>query len=32
MRERVELLGGRFDLRTEGGLTVRAEFPRTESA
>jgi len=32
MRERVELLGGRFGVRTQGGFTVRAEFPRKEPA
>ncbi|QEO10235.1 sensor histidine kinase [Protaetiibacter larvae] len=28
MRERAELLGGRFELGTDGGFTVRAELPR----
>jgi signal transduction histidine kinase len=28
MRERVELLGGRFEVRDADGFTVRAEFPR----
>lgn len=32
MRERVELLGGRFDVRSDAGFTVRAEFPRKDDA
>lgn len=32
MRERVELLGGRFDVTRDGGFSVRAEFPRREAS
>lgn len=31
MRERVELLGGRFEVRQTDGFTMRAVFPRTET-
>lgn len=32
MRERVELLGGRFEVRHDHGFAVRAEFPRKDDA